>query len=138
MKRILLNKLRCLFWIFIYWHYWWEMTYGVSITIHNLWWFFVQQLCGEALHFSLHLWTAMNKSFGFLCFAWIRHIFTSNCHLFPDLNYEQWINTKSFVHEQQLILFMFCIDPTKISTYFNTSTIWLLKQMHWRLFHFIL
>ena len=30
---------------------------------------FVQQLGGEVLHFSLHLWTAMNTSFGFLCFA---------------------------------------------------------------------
>ena len=126
---VLLNKLSCLFGIFIYWNYWWKMTYWVLITIHHLRWFLVQQLGGEVLHFSLHLWTAMNTSFGFLCFAWIRHIFTWNCHLSPDLNYEQWINTTSFIHGQQLtlFLFMFCIDPTKISTYFNISRIWLLK-----------
>ena len=65
------------------------MTYWVLNTIYHLRWSFVQQLGGEVLHFSLHLWTAMNTSFGFLCFAWIRHIFTWNCHLSPDLNYEQ-------------------------------------------------
>ena len=48
---------------------------------------FVQQLGGEILHFSLHSWTAINTSF--LCFVWIRHIVTWNCHLSPDLNYEQ-------------------------------------------------
>ena len=129
MKRVLLNKLSCLFGIFIYWNCWWEMTYWVLNTIHYLRWSFVQQLGGEVLHFSLHLWTAMNTSFCFSCFVWIRHIFTWNCHLSPDLNYEQWINTTSFIHGQQLtlFLFMFCIDPTKISTYFNISRIWLLK-----------
>ena len=89
------------------------MTYWVLNTIHHLRLSFVRQFDGEVLHFSLHLWTAMNTSFGFLCFAWIRHIFTWNCHLSPDLNYEQWINTTSFIHGQQLtlFLFMFCTDP---------------------------
>ena len=45
------------------------MTYWVLNTIHHFRWSFVQQLAGEVLHFSLHLWTAMNTSFGFLCFA---------------------------------------------------------------------
>ena len=50
---------------------------------------FVQQLGGEMLHISLHLWTAMNTSFDFLCFIWIRHIFAWTYHLSPDLNYGQ-------------------------------------------------
>ena len=41
------------------------MTYWVLNTIYHLRWSFVQQLGGEVLHFSLHLWTAMNTSFGF-------------------------------------------------------------------------
>ena len=120
----------CLFGIFIYWNYWWKMTYWVLNTIHHLQSSFVQQLGGEVLHFSLHLWTAMNTSFGFLCLAWIRHIFTWNCHLSSDLNSEQWISTTFFIHEQQLTLFvfMFCIDPTKISACFNISNI-----SYWRI-----
>ena len=135
MKRVLLNKLSCLFGIFIYWNYWWKMTYWVLNTIHNLRWLFAQQLGGEVLHFSLPLWTAMNTSFVFLCFAWIRHTFTWNCHPSPDLNYEQWITTVNswtvitLIHGQQLTFFllMFCIEPTKISAYFTTSRVWLLK-----------
>ena len=140
MKRVLLNKLGCLFGIFKCWNYWWKMTYWILNTIHHLRWSFAQQLSDEASHFSLHLWTAMNRSFVFLCFAWIRPIFTWNCHLSPGLNYEQWTNTTSFINGQQLthFLFMFCIDPTKISAYFNISRILLLKSMHWRVFHFIL
>ena len=126
---VLLRQLSCLFGILIYRNYWWKMTYWVLNTTYHLRWSLVQQLGGVVLHFALHLWASMSTSFGFLCFAWIIHIFTWNCHLSPDLNYEQWINTTSFIHGQQLtlFLFMFCIDPTKISTYFNISRIWLLK-----------
>ena len=101
------------------------MTYWVLNTIYHLRWSFVQQLGGELLHFSLHLWTAVNTSFYFLTFVWIRHIFTWNCHLSPDLNYEQCLKTISFIHGQQLTLLlgMFCIDPTKISAYFDISRI---------------
>ena len=65
------------------------MTYWVLNTIHHLRLSFAQQLGGEVLHFSLHLWTVMNTGFGFLCFAWIRHIFAWNCHLSPALYHEQ-------------------------------------------------
>ena len=40
------------------------MTYMVLNTIRHLR-SFVQQLGGEILHFSLHLWTAINRSFVF-------------------------------------------------------------------------
>ena len=101
MKCVLLNKLSCLFGFCIYWNYWWKMTYWVVNTIHHLRWYFVQQFGGEVLHFSLHLWTAMNTSFGFFCFAWIKHIFTWNCHLSPDLNYEQRLNWSFYCEFQK-------------------------------------
>ena len=130
MKYVMLNKLSCLFRI-LYTKLLMknDLLYYILNIIHHFRLYFVQQLGGEVLHSSLHLWTAMNTSFGFLCFVWIRHIFTWNCHPSPDLNYEQWINTISLIHGQQLTLFllMFCIDPTKISAYFNISRIWLLK-----------
>ena len=50
--------------------------------------------------------------------------------LLHDLNYGQWKNTTSILfmgNNQHIFLFIFCIDPTKISAYFNISRIWLLK-----------
>ena len=120
LKLLMKNDLLC---------FWYYTSFKIIFCSAAWWWIF---------YFSSHLWTAMNTSF--LRFVWIRHIFTWNCHLSPDLNYEQLMNTTSFIHGQQLTLFsfMFCIDPTKISAYCNISSIWLLKQIHWRVFHFIL
>ena len=33
---------------------------------------------------------------------------------------------------------MFCVDPTNISTCFHISRVWLLRQMQWRVFYFLL
>ena len=59
------------------------MTYLFLNTIHHSRLSFVQQLGGKTLHFSLHLWTAMDTAFGFLCFTWIKRTFTWNCHPSP-------------------------------------------------------
>ena len=60
------------------------------------------------------------------------HIFTWNCHLSPDLYYGQWITQHLFylwTAINTFFLSMFCIDPAKVSAYFNISWIWLLKWL---------
>ena len=90
-KRVLLNQLSFFGVIFIHWNYWWKMIYWFLNIICHLRWSFVQQLDGETLHFSLHLWTAMNANFAFFMFCIDQLYFYLELLSFSDLNYGQWI-----------------------------------------------
>ena len=129
MKRVLLNKLSD-FLGFIYWKYWWKMTYLFLNTIHHSRLSFVQQLGGKLYTFLYIYGQQWTQLLVFYVLHGSNILLLGIVILLHDLNYGQWKNTTSILfmgNNQHIFLFIFCIDPTKISAYFNISRIWLLK-----------